>query len=238
MSFYQDDFYKDLHTRTLYPAKVISEIVLKVLPEVNSAVDIGCAVGSWLSVLQEAGASDIQGIDGDWVNKDFLEIPAECFRSFDLSKPFSLDRKYDLAMSLEVAEHLPASSAHDFVASLTALSDFVLFSAAIPYQGGTNHINEQWIEYWEDLFAGQGFVGIDVIRRKIWNDSGIPFWYKQNLVLFVKKERCAELNLDEDVVAYKPISLVHPEQYSSPKVAARIVLEHIKKRFQSILGRG
>lgn len=238
MSFYQDDFYVDLHNRTLYPAKTISGIVLKVLPEVRSAVDIGCAVGSWLSVLHERGVSDIQGIDGDWVNRDFLEIPKDCFRSFDLSKPFSLDRKYDLAMSLEVAEHLPASSAKGFVASLTSLADFVLFSAAIPFQGGTNHVNEQWIEYWEEMFGEQGYIGIDVIRRKIWNDSKIPFWYKQNLVLFVKKERSGELNLDQEVDAYKPISLVHPEQYSSPKVAARIVVDHLKHRFKSILGSG
>ena len=238
MTFYQDDFYVDLHKRTLYPAKVILEIVLKVLPEVRSAVDVGCAVGSWLSVLKTSGVSNIQGIDGDWVNEDFLEIPPECFRSFDLSKPFSLGKKYDLAMSLEVAEHLPASSARDFISSLTALSDFVLFSAAIPFQGGTNHINEQWIDYWEDLFALHGFTGFDVIRRKIWNDAEIPFWYKQNLVLFVKQDRIPELNIDPDPGRYKPISLVHPEQYSSPKVAARIVLDHLKQRARSIFGAG
>ncbi|MFH2122644.1 MAG: methyltransferase domain-containing protein [Pseudomonadota bacterium] len=230
MSFYQDDFYVNLHKRTLYPAKVILDIIFNIIPDVHSAIDVGCAVGSWLSVFKEKGIDDIQGIDGDWVNKDFLEIPIECFRSFDLTKPFKLDKKYDLAMSLEVAEHLPESSAKGFVSSLTTLSDFVLFSAAIPFQGGTNHVNEQWIEYWNILFKEQGFQGVDIVRRRIWNDAEIPFWYKQNLILFVRKERICELQLNADLENYNPIALVHPEQYLSAKVALRIVLNSIKQK--------
>lgn len=234
MSLYKDDFYVDLHERTRYPAETIADILFRVLPGVRSAVDVGCAVGSWLAVLREKGVEDIQGIDGDWVSTDFLEIPVENFRPLDLTKPFRLDRKYDLAMSLEVAEHLPEADAKGFITSLIGLADFVLFSAAIPFQGGTNHVNEQWLEYWMVLFAEQGFQGIDCIRKRIWHDGRIPFWYKQNLVLFVRKERLGELNLDAGVEEYHPISLVHPEQYLSAKVAWRIVKDGLRykmKRF-------
>jgi hypothetical protein len=235
MTFYNDEFYVDLHQQTLYPAKVILEIILNTIPDVRSAVDVGCAVGSWLSVLYKNGVKEIQGVDGDWVNEDFLEIPAEFFRSVDLTHPFRLDRKYDLALSLEVAEHLPESSAQGFVGSLTALSDFVVFSAAIPHQGGTNHINEQWLDYWNELFIAYGYQGIDIVRKQIWNDTKIPFWYKQNLILFVRKERVGELNLTVDFEMYDPISLVHPEQYNSGKVALRVLLDGLKHKLKGYL---
>jgi hypothetical protein len=235
MSSYQDDFYKDLHQQTLYPARTVIDILLPVLPSIGSAVDVGCAVGSWLSVLKENGVPEIRGIDGDWVNKEFLEIPGECFRAVDLEKPFSEEKKYDLAMSLEVAEHLPASSAAGFVASLAGLADFVLFSAAIPFQGGTSHVNEQWLEYWCRLFSAQGFRGVDCIRRRIWHDEKIPFWYKQNLVLFARENRLAELKLPEGIVEMEPVSLVHPEQYLSARVAFRIVKDNIGKRIRKFV---
>jgi len=233
VSIYQDDFYVDLHKRTLYPAETISDIIFDVIPPVHSAVDVGCAVGSWLSVLRKKGVSEILGIDGDWVNTDFLEIPRECFRPCDLSKPFSAGRKYDLALSLEVAEHLPAASAKSFVASLTSLADILVFSAAIPFQGGTNHVNEQWLEYWNELFGTHDYEGVDCIRRKIWNDTKIPFWYKQNLILYVHKRRMNDLRLDLQEGDYKPLSLVHPEQYLSSKVAWRIVKNSIKERMKN-----
>jgi len=232
-SHYKDDFYVDLHDKTLYPANTILDIVLDSIPRIESAVDVGCAVGSWLAALKARGVEDIIGLDGDWVNEDLLEIPRDKFRKQELDKPFALEKKYDLAMSLEVAEHLPESSAAGFVKSLTESSDFVLFSAAVPYQGGTYHINEQWLDYWYDLFFENDFLGIDIVRKKIWRDENIPFWYKQNMILYVKKERMSELILNErDSVLTRPISLVHPEQYLSAKVASRIVLDEIKKRFK------
>lgn len=228
---YQDDFYEGLHSTTLHPANTVLDILLTCLPSVRSAVDVGCAVGSWLMALKARGIDDIKGLDGEWVNTDLLEIPLECFSKIDLSKPFQLEKKYDLAMSLEVAEHLPASSADGFISSLTELSDFILFSAAIPFQGGTNHVNEQWLDYWSEIYTKKGFIGVDVIRKKIWHDPDIPFWYKQNLVLYVRESRVDELLLTCNYKELQPVSLVHPDQYSSPKVAMRIVMDGIKRKF-------
>ena len=108
----------------------------------GSVVDVGCGLGEWLATFQEHGVSDILGIDGDYVDRDMLYIPQQDFKTIDLNRPFTLNRTFDLAVCLEVAEHLEAEHANDFVESLTRLAPIILFSAAIPLQSGTNHVNE------------------------------------------------------------------------------------------------
>ena len=189
-------------------------IVLDILPEVNSAIDFGCGVGTWLSVLKEKSVREIQGLDGPWVEQALLEIPMENFRQIDFEEMIKLDKKYDLAISLEVAEHLSEKSANGFVDSLTTASNFILFSAAIPFQGGNGHINEQWPDYWASMFAKRGFVILDCVRGKIWNDKQIPPWYRQNILLFIKKEEKHRVKVRK--IEYSnnvPMSLVHPDTY-------------------------
>src|SRR5918996_1853237 len=82
-------------------------------------VNIGCGDRHLASLCRDIGLSDIQGLDGEWVLTDDLCIAPHQFRRTDLTKPVTPDRKYDLAICLEVAEHLPASSASTLVDSLT-----------------------------------------------------------------------------------------------------------------------
>jgi cyclopropane fatty-acyl-phospholipid synthase-like methyltransferase len=215
MKSYGRDFYRDRHQKTAYSANTVLSKVLNALPEVHSVVDVGCGVGTWLSVLKNNGVREIQGIDGPWVEKDLLKIPEQAFRQADLRKAIKSDRKYDLAISLEVAEHLPPEAAKTFVESLVNLSDFVLFSAAIPFQGGTNHINEQWPDYWAALFNENGYAVLDFIRREIWTDSSIPIWYRQNTLLFIKRERMKDLRIPnvDTVRQFSSLSVVHPDMY-------------------------
>lgn len=219
MKAYKRRFYKDRHRHSSYSAQAILSKVVAVLPAVDSAVDVGCGVGTWLSVLKDKGVGDIQGIDGSWVDRDLLEIPEQDFRQVDLKKSIDLGRKFDLAISLEVAEHLPPEAARTFVGSLVNMSDFVLFSAAIPFQGGTGHINEQWPDYWADLFRERGYVALDFIRPEVWNDGKIGAFYRQNVLMYVKRERMQDLkvpNLDTSTES-SPMALVHPDTYL-PKV--------------------
>ena len=102
----------------------------------------------------------------------------------DLNQDIGVSRRFDLAMSVEVAEHLPAARAASFVGTLARLADVVLFSAAVPGQSGTFHINEQWPTYWISLFAENGFNPIDVIRPAVWTDERVGFWYAQNVFLY------------------------------------------------------
>jgi hypothetical protein len=85
---------------------------------------------------------------------------------------------------LEVAEHLSDARSWSFVFDLTRLSDVVLFSAATPGQGGTNHINEQPLEYWQKMFELYEYVMKDDVRPKIADLDGVEWWYKKNIVVF------------------------------------------------------
>ncbi len=215
-SVYDHNFYKDHHRNNVYAALAVLSVVVDALPEVRSAVDFGCGVGTWLSVLkEEKGVSDILGIDGPWVEQDLLEIPRQCFRQANLEEGVELDRRYDLAITLEVAEHLSDTTAIRFVESLVTASDFVLFSAAIPFQGGTYHINEQWPDYWAGLFSRRGYVALDFVRRIVWNDKQIPPWYRQNVLLFVKEEEAhrVKVSRSDGCDIPLPLSLVHPDLY-------------------------
>lgn len=111
----------------------------------------------------------------------------------DLTHSFISERRYDLAISLEVAEHLPPHRAKNFVGLLTDLSDFILFPAAIPFQGGKNHVNEQWQDYWTELFESHAYILFDFIRGKIWKDDRIPPWYRQNILFFAQKDKASQI---------------------------------------------
>lgn len=225
MEHYSPDFYKMRHQQTIYSAKTILSLVIPMLPSIRSGIDIGCGVGTWLSVLKELGVKEIQGIDGDWVDKELLAIPKEHFLIADLTQKIEMNRRFDLAISLEVAEHLPPASARNFIRSLVSLSDFIVFSAAIPFQGGTNHLNEQWPEYWAAIFAENGYMGLDLIRKAIWNDRQIPVWYRQNVLLYIRKERKEDLkNLNQSACFDLPaLSVVHPELFVGKNEATQSV---------------
>jgi SAM-dependent methyltransferase len=214
---YGTAFYADRNARTLHAARAVLGRIVPMLPRFGSAVDVGCGVGTWLAVATELGASDIQGVDGPWVERSLLAIPAERFRAADLGAPLELGRRFDLAISLEVAEHLPAARAGDFVATLAGLADFVLFAAAIPHQGGVGHVNEQWPGYWSALFGDRGYATLDVVRAALWTDDSIPFWYRQNTLLYARRERLGELVLPDDPQRpeFGGLSVVHPDLYEA-----------------------
>ena len=120
MESYTEQFYQTHQDGARRSAREIVPLVLELIRP-KSAIDVGCGVGTWLSVFRENGVEDICGVDGDYVNPQMLAIPAERFFPFDLTKPLSLGRQFDLVVSLEVAEHLPAEYATTFVRSLTRL---------------------------------------------------------------------------------------------------------------------
>lgn len=212
---YPPGFYAERHLRTVDAARRVVRPTIALLPSIESVVDFGCGVGSWLSVFKENGAS-VMGLDGPWVPEEYLSIPNESFRRCNLAEPIDLGRRYDLAISLEVAEHLPGTSASIFVENLVRHSDFILFSAAIPYQGGSGHINEQWPSYWCRLFLKQGYRPIDLIRLQIWHDEHIPYFYRQNICLYATENRLADLSIGHELLNLLPelpMDIVHPERF-------------------------
>lgn len=182
----------------------------------RSVLDVGCSTGVWLSVCARLGADDITGIDGDYVDRSRLLIPADRFLGRDLASPFDAGRRFDLVMSLEVAEHIPERAASEFVGSLVRHGDTILFSAAIPFQGGTGHVNERWQSYWQDLFAQRGYVAVDWIRPIVWESTDVETWYKQNVLMFCSSKRPEILDaLRNGAVpgTRAPFDIVHPKYW-------------------------
>jgi SAM-dependent methyltransferase len=211
---YDFGFFRALRTGSLASARVIVPIVLDLLGP-KSVVDVGCGIGTWLSVFQEFGVSDVVGVDGDYVDRDQLLIEPARFFPHDLEKPLRLERSFDLAISLEVAEHLAPEAAATFVESLVRLAPAVLFSAAIPEQGGAGHLNEQWPGYWATLFAHHGYQPIDCVRHRVWSESDVEVWYAQNTLLYIKRSeitRHASL-APESRPAANALARVHPRLY-------------------------
>lgn len=150
---YSPAFYEGQSPASHLAGRVVLPRVLE-LTAAASLVDVGCGVGTWVAAGRELGVPRVLGVDGPHVQRTSLLVPQECFRSVDLSLRGATSGlgRFDLAISLEVAEHLPRERASSFVAELVQLAPAVLFSAAIPYQGGTDHINEQWPSWWAELF--------------------------------------------------------------------------------------
>ena len=184
MTKYRKAFYRSLESPADSSAREILPFIFQLI-QPASVVDVGCGTGEWLSVCQELGLKDIQGLD--FHAGDLLKIPKTSFQQLDLGKKFALERPYDLAISLEVGEHLPAEAAEGFVGSITRLAPVVLFSAAIPSQGGTGHVNEQWPDYWAALFEKFEYVPVDCIRPRFWENERVTSYYAQNIVLYVRK---------------------------------------------------
>ena len=186
-ALYDASFFEPLTAGALQSARVIVPLLLRLVhPE--SVIDVGCGLGAWLKVFQEYGVQRVRGIDGDYIDRAKLMIEPTCFTSVDLAEGFELSECYDLAICLEVAEHLPAAAASRLVRSLTGVAPMVLFSAAIPGQKGSGHVNEQWPSYWKPLFAAHGFQRLDPLRRAIWRDNRVQWFYRQNLFLYVSQE--------------------------------------------------
>ena len=195
---------------------VIAVPLLIDLFEPRSVLDVGCGTGVWLSVFQEHGVEDILGIDGPWVEQRQREIPDVFFRECDLTQPVALERTFDLALCLEVAEHLPADAAPLLVQSLTALSPVIVFSAAIPGQGGEGHINEEWPSFWSRYFAAHGYVCFTGLRHRLWPTEAVEFWYRQNMLCFVAEARpdlVDRASRENEGSAAGPLDVVHPQLY-------------------------
>ena len=212
---YTNRYYRDLRDGARRSAEVIVPLVLQ-LVRPRSVIDIGCGLGTWLSVFREHGVEDVWGVDGDHVERAKLEVEAERFHAVDLREPLRMDREFDLVLSLEVAEHLPPECAKTFVGSLVGLGPLVLFSAAAPHQGGKHHINEQWPDYWAELFRKSNYVPVDCLRRKIWDNENVDWWYAQNILMFAEQEYLKgqpSLRSEYGFAGTSQLSIVHPKRY-------------------------
>ena len=238
MPQYDSGFFEVNRDRAHGSASVIVPIVLEFL-QPRTVIDVGCGLGSWLVVFRDHGVEDLFGVDGTWVRQEDLEIPREKFLAWDLTKPLFLKRQFDLVVSLEVGEHLPPESAEVFVDTLTQLGKVVLFSAAIPFQGGTHHVNEQWPDYWAKLFRARSFEPVDCVRRRIWQDGSVETWYAQNILLYSHRDILqtnAILRSEWERTSLAQLSIVHPRHYLGIADPDRATISKLLQRFPAALG--
>lgn len=188
---YNTDFYDFLASFAIRSAAAVVPLLTGSMP-IRSVADFGCGEGAWLSVWRNAGA-EVAGIDGPHVDRRRLMIEERQFYAADLSRPVDLGRRFDVVQSLEVAEHLPPGCASDFVATLTAHAPLVLFSAAVPGQGGEHHVNERPLEYWRAKFRERGYAAIDCIRPRIARSPHIQSWYRCNMLLYAAEAELGDL---------------------------------------------
>ena len=155
-------------------------------------IDYGCGTGSLLSAFRSLGIA-VAGTEYSWLARRICETKGLAPLPIDLRTPPPQPPlgHADVAVSFEVAEHLPASAADSLVTLLAATAPVVVFSAATPGQGGQGHINEQPHDYWMSRFANKRMAYDDTQSadfRESWQAAGVDFWYADNVLVFRQEE--------------------------------------------------
>jgi SAM-dependent methyltransferase len=187
---YSSSFYR----RQRDGSRISAEVVLSLLfqhVKPRSVLDYGCGVGTWLAAAGQLGAERLVGYEGKWVTHEMLADRSIELHNIDLEREAAPQRRVDLAICLEVAEHVSDEAGRRLVSSLCKSSDLVLFGAAIPGQGGRHHVNEQWQSHWVDAFFSNSFNAYDVIRPAVWSDGRVELWYAQNALVYAKRDNAA-----------------------------------------------
>jgi SAM-dependent methyltransferase len=184
---YDSDFYDFADASARKSARRFIELVEQdvfAARRIVDVIDVGCGRGVWAAEWRRRGATRVLGVDGDYVSRNTLLIPSECFLAADLSKPFNADARFELVECLEVAEHIAPEFADTLIDGLVRHGDVVVFSAAVPGQGGEHHVNERAYSYWRDMFLAHGYQMYDAIRPLLRNELDVEPWYRYNAFVY------------------------------------------------------
>lgn len=227
------EMYEAGRSGSISSAAVIVPLALQCTRKpVTSVIDVGCGEGWFAREFVKQGISPVTGYD--YTATDGEVIDGVTFRSVDLTEICRGFESADMAVCLEVAEHLPESAADGLINALTAAAPYVLFSAAIPGQGGHGHINCQWPAHWVEKFNRFGYEVSGALRWFIWDDPNVEPWYKQNLLLAMQNTNLHEIEGSPphkvystwgwmnarapwsgitgcDVLLHDPVAVVHPD---------------------------
>jgi hypothetical protein len=222
---YSGDFYAYIDSGSRNSARAVSSLLLGELA-ISSLLDVGAGHGAWAAEWLAAGVSDVIAVDGAYVRAEQLAIPAKHFVAHDLATPLDLKRRFDLVQSLEVAEHLPAAKADLFVDNLVAHGDVILFSAAVPHQGGEHHVNVQPPEYWRRRFDDRGYAVFDWLRPRLAGRREIMPRYRFNSYIYANKagqKRLSKSILDSRVPSDQPLTIGGDFAWALRRAAVRLI---------------
>jgi hypothetical protein len=212
---YPNSFYSSVSKRAIESSEIVGRVLQEVINPL-SVIDIGSGEGIWLSTMSRffpdakaLTAIDLQSHESQY----FLELASSnpnfrfIERNFELNCTLP-DERFDLAICLEVLEHLKKETAERLVSEITKGTSLIVFSAAMKGQGGTGHINEHSIEYWVKLLEFHDYVPLDVFRKELAKNASVPDYYKQNMLLFWHPKNSqlnkTEFNLEQLLIKNHP----------------------------------
>lgn len=208
-------------------AREVLRVLFDEIGTPNSMLDVGCGIGTWLAAASEFGCQVIHGLDGTVADQSQLVVSRNQLESIDFEGDWSVGNKFDLIISMEVAEHLTAAAADRLIRNMCESTDQVLFSAAIPRQPGQHHINCQWPSAWQAIFNKYGFQCSDQIRWKLWSNELVESWYRQN-VFFASRAR-------KDEAEPRLARVIHPEMFDC---MAGIRKDQIRAEYERVIVEG
>lgn len=196
-----------LHHNFKDPKIIIEEILKHFHPK--KVIDLWCWLGAFVKTFQD------HWIDAYWVNwprveKDKLVMNEDRLIIKNLEEFCDFKKWYDMAITIEVAEHIDAKYADNFIKTITSCADIIIFSAAIPWQWWFKHVNEQSPEYREEKFNKLWYRFYDVFRWKFWNNKDIAISHRQNMFLVMKEW----INLPSSLEEKSPRYIIHPELFN------------------------
>lgn len=198
---YTERYYRRISEGAVRSAKEVYKELEKLF-DFDTVMDIGCGIGEWNNENPF-----YLGMDFNTPQKSLIIKPHQ-YSNIDLEKETLniVPLGFDLCLCLEVAEHISEARADALIEMLCNLSDRVLFSAAIPGQGGTGHINEQPAHYWAAKFEANCYYPYKTdIRKTLFHNPNVEIWYRNNMILYTKEKFEIDYELD----------FVHPELFLS-----------------------
>jgi len=187
---YSRDFHKSIENDE-YPQAVRLSEYIKLYVNCSIFLDFGCSTGLYLNEIQKR-LPNIEAIGFEFSEDAVRHALCKNVKQFDLTQPILREKKdntFTLGLCLEVLEHIDDSNWKPVLDNITKLSDIIIFSAAIPGQGGTGHINCRNKIDWIRRFYSLGWV-IDLDHTKHmleYMKNGYHMgWFAFNAMVLVK----------------------------------------------------
>ena len=188
MSGYSTDFYQSVTSRAVIASEVALGTILKNFVA-QSVIDIGAGDGVWTSTALSIGnPTRLTVVDLPGSTFKLLQKVDKSIKKITLNFENDMLKNgepYDLGICVEVIEHISTGRALLLLDWISVNCCTVMFSGAIPGQGGTHHINEQNQSYWLNVMMARGFIPIDNIRPQLYRNGKIPQYYRNNIFFFI-----------------------------------------------------
>ena len=163
-----------------------SLLYILVQNNIASITDLGCGTGHYVKMIEDLDIKT-QGFDGNPDTKKWDVSGGLCVGPVDI-----VEKKFwnvtDAAMSIEVAEHIPAEYEEAFINNLVnSARHFIFLSWGVPGQGGEGHVNGQWGVDVVQKMKKRGWERNDKYTNMLQKDASFD-WLKKNVQVFNRKK--------------------------------------------------